>query len=136
MITTNVIELAVTLCITFQTNCMVNGSSRDGTLSSQCVVERVCKIDKDLGDGQRLMICVTNEIMRFNRSSRRMMHFHPILGMTEEEIDVRDSSSMAPAPPSPPLLPQVPPSQPNLLSPTVIPPPPPTLPPLPARSIP
>jgi len=75
-------------------------------------------IDQDLGDGNRLMLCTTNEIMRFNKVFRVKTKHHPILGVTEEEIPLEI------APPQPPF-----PTAPTM----VIPPPPPILPPLPAR---
>src|SRR6266496_2288735 len=98
---TNAIELAVTLYITFQTNCFVNGGSADGTHSALCVVERVCRVDHDLGDGHRLMLCVTNEIMRYGKSFKVRTRKHPILGVTEEEVSLENAPPLPPLP-SPP----------------------------------
>ena len=77
------------------------------------MVERVCKIDQDLGDGSRLQLCVTNELFRFNKTFKVRHEPHPILGVKEEEVAIENVPS----------------------APTLIPPPPLVLPPLPARKL-
>ncbi len=81
---TNAIEIAVTLAITFHTNCSTHGAWADGRIEQTCVVQRICSVDHDLGDGHRLQLAVTNEVDTFKRELKVRRRHHPILGSVEE----------------------------------------------------
>jgi hypothetical protein len=90
-------NLVVTLMISFQTNCFTHSSYNDGRIGQRCVVERVCSVDHDLGDGHRLQLSVTNEIDTFEVEKIVRHHRHPILGRVEESISpIVTNGPMAP----------------------------------------
>ncbi len=100
-------NLVVVLIISFHTNCFTHGSYVDGRIQQHCVVERVCSVDHDLGDGHRLQLAVTNEIEVFERELLVRRRRHPILGSVEESIQplVTNASTALFVPPKPIVYP-------------------------------
>lgn len=85
---TNAVELTVTLAIWFQTNCNTHFAASDGHIKQQCVVERICSVNHDLGDGYRLQLAVTNEVDRFEKELIVRKRHHPILGAIDVSLPV------------------------------------------------
>jgi len=65
---------------------MVHSTFQDGRREARCVVERVCSIDHDLGDGARLQLSVTNVVEEFNQVYKVTTKHHPVLGVVEEKV--------------------------------------------------
>ncbi len=97
-------NLIVVLVVTFHTNCFVHSTYQDGRREARCVVERVCSIDHDLGDGARLQLSVTNVVEEFNQVYKVTTKHHPILGAVEEKEGQKVQSLSTPPIPTPAII--------------------------------